>query len=104
MTGLPLGDLSAMTGRQVPVLALFVPLALLVVLDGRRGVREACGVPKQGRRTEPPRSAHCFPGWGWRLSGPNSSMRKVTSGSPSSGRTSPSAIAKRCSTRAFLAA
>ncbi|MFG2585967.1 L-lactate permease [Streptomyces malaysiensis] len=50
VTGLPLGDLSAMTGRQVPVLALFVPLALLVVLDGRRGVREAwpaaltCGV------------------------------------------------------------
>lgn len=41
VTGLPLDDLSAMTGRQVPVLAVFVPLALLVVLDGRRGLREA---------------------------------------------------------------
>lgn len=41
VTGLPLDDLSTMTGRQVPVLALFVPMALLVLLDGRRGLREA---------------------------------------------------------------
>lgn len=41
VTGLPLEDLSAMTGRQVPVLALFVPMVLLVLLDGRRGLREA---------------------------------------------------------------
>lgn len=50
VTGLPLDDLSAMTGRQVPVLALIVPLVLVVVLDGKRGVKEAwpaalvCGV------------------------------------------------------------
>ncbi|AXK32730.1 L-lactate permease [Streptomyces armeniacus] len=50
VTGLPMDDLSAMTGRQVPLLAVFVPLVLLVVLDGRRGLREAwpaalvCGV------------------------------------------------------------
>jgi lactate permease len=41
VTGLPLDDLSAMTGRQVPVLALVVPLVLVVVLDGWRGLREA---------------------------------------------------------------
>lgn len=41
VTGLPLDDLSAMTGRQVPVLALIVPLVLVVVLDGKRGLREA---------------------------------------------------------------
>ncbi|MGV9854343.1 L-lactate permease [Streptomyces sp. NPDC003442] len=40
VTGLPLDEVSAMTGRQVPLLAVFVPLALLVVLDGRRGLRE----------------------------------------------------------------
>ncbi|GAA1204019.1 L-lactate permease [Prauserella alba] len=40
VTGLPLDDLSAMTGRQVPVLALIVPLVLVVVLDGKRGLRE----------------------------------------------------------------
>ncbi|GAB2964868.1 L-lactate permease [Amycolatopsis acidiphila] len=41
VTGLPLPDLAAMTGRQVPVLALIVPLVLVVVLDGRRGLRQA---------------------------------------------------------------
>jgi len=41
VTGLPLPDLSAMTGRQVPVLALIVPLVLVVVLDGKRGLRQA---------------------------------------------------------------
>jgi lactate permease len=50
ITGLPLRDLSAMTGRQVPVLALIVPLVLVTVLDGRRGLRQTwpaavvCGV------------------------------------------------------------
>ncbi|NKQ56005.1 L-lactate permease [Amycolatopsis sp. K13G38] len=41
VTGLPLPDLSAMTGRQVPLLALIVPLVLIVVLDGKRGLRQA---------------------------------------------------------------
>ncbi|MEW2506821.1 L-lactate permease [Amycolatopsis sp. NPDC047767] len=50
VTGLPLDDLAAMTGRQVPILALIVPLVLMIVLDGRRGLRQAwpaalvCGV------------------------------------------------------------
>src|SRR5260370_344053 len=44
------------------------------------------------------------PGWGWRLSGPNSSTQTLTSGSPLSGITSRSAIAYRCSTRAFFTA
>jgi lactate permease len=50
VTGLPLSDLASMTGRQVPVLALIVPLVLIVVLDGRRGLRDAwpaavvCGI------------------------------------------------------------
>jgi lactate permease len=41
VTGLPKQDLSAMVGRQCPVLALFLPLVLIVIVDGRRGVREA---------------------------------------------------------------
>lgn len=40
VTGLPQDELSAMTGRQVPLLALLVPFVLVVVLDGRRGLRE----------------------------------------------------------------
>ena len=50
VTGLPLHDLAAMVGRQTPVLALFVPMALVGIIDGWRGVREtlpstiACGV------------------------------------------------------------
>ncbi|SCL44370.1 lactate permease [Micromonospora citrea] len=49
VTGLPAAELGAMAGRQVPVVAVVVPLVLLVVVDGRRGVRElwrpalACG-------------------------------------------------------------
>lgn len=41
VTGLPVDTLSHATANLVPVLALFVPLVLLVVLDGGRGVREA---------------------------------------------------------------
>ncbi|GHA55378.1 hypothetical protein GCM10010391_45400 [Streptomyces anthocyanicus] len=40
-----------------------------------------------------PAAAHWRPGFGIRLSGPNSCMQKTTSGSPSSGTTLPSAIA-----------
>jgi lactate permease len=39
VTGLPVDTLSHATANLVPVLAVFVPLVLLVVLDGRRGVR-----------------------------------------------------------------
>jgi lactate permease len=41
LTGLPKGDLGAMVGRQTPFLALIVPLILIAIVDGRRGVREA---------------------------------------------------------------
>jgi lactate permease len=50
VTGLPLDDVASMVGRQTPFLALFVPLALVFIVDGTRGVREAwvpavgCGV------------------------------------------------------------
>jgi len=40
VTGLPLDDLGAMAGRQTPLIAAFVPLVLVFLLDGRRGVRE----------------------------------------------------------------
>ncbi len=50
VTGLPLDQVASMVGRQTPFLALFVPLVLVFIVDGRRGVREAwlpavaCGV------------------------------------------------------------
>jgi lactate permease len=50
VTGLPLDVVSSVVGRQTPVLALFVPLILVFIIDGRRGVRETwvqamvCGV------------------------------------------------------------
>ena len=40
ITGLPKDDLGAMAGRQTPLLALFVPLILVYVVDGRRGLRQ----------------------------------------------------------------
>ena len=39
-TGLPAADLGAMVGRQSPFVAFFVPFLLLVILDGRRGLRD----------------------------------------------------------------
>jgi lactate permease len=50
VSGLPLDQVASMVGRQTPFLALFVPLVLVYIVDGRRGVREAwvpavaCGV------------------------------------------------------------
>src|SRR5215203_3713375 len=40
ITGLPKEDLGAMVGRQTPVLALIVPLILIGMVDGMRGVRQ----------------------------------------------------------------
>src|SRR6202008_4604729 len=40
VTGLPSDTLGAMVGRQTPLLALFVPLALVAIVDGWRGIRE----------------------------------------------------------------
>ncbi|MEU9600828.1 L-lactate permease [Streptomyces sp. NPDC048109] len=50
VTGLPLDDVASVVGRQTPLLALVVPLLLVALVDGRRGLREtwvpalACGV------------------------------------------------------------
>ncbi|CAL9480078.1 L-lactate permease [Streptomyces sp. enrichment culture] len=50
VTGLPLDDVASVVGRQTPLLALVVPLLLVALVDGRRGLRETwvpalvCGV------------------------------------------------------------
>jgi len=50
VTELPADTLGAMVGRQTPILAIFVPLILVVIVDGWRAVRETwlpalvCGV------------------------------------------------------------
>ncbi|MFC7264844.1 L-lactate permease [Streptomyces lutosisoli] len=50
VTGLPLDSVASVVGRQTPLLALVVPLLLVGLVDGRRGLREtwvpalACGV------------------------------------------------------------
>ncbi|HEX4720382.1 MAG TPA: L-lactate permease [Thermoleophilaceae bacterium] len=41
LTGLPKHDVGAMVGRQTPFLALIVPLILIAIVDGRRGLRQA---------------------------------------------------------------
>ncbi|MFF3938754.1 L-lactate permease [Streptomyces phaeofaciens] len=49
VTGLPLDSVASVVGRQTPLLALAVPLVLVGLVDGRRGLREtwvpalACG-------------------------------------------------------------
>src|SRR3954452_6477652 len=50
LTGIPADEIGAVVGRQPPVLALFVPLILVGMVDGRRGIRQTwpvavvCGV------------------------------------------------------------
>ncbi|MEU8982355.1 L-lactate permease [Streptomyces sp. NPDC048309] len=50
VTGLPLDSVASVVGRQTPLLALVVPLLLVGLVDGRRGLRETwvpalvCGV------------------------------------------------------------
>lgn len=50
VSGLPEAQLGAMVGRQTPILALFVPMVLVGIIDGWRGVRQTlpatltCGV------------------------------------------------------------
>ena len=41
ITGLDADTLGSMVGRQTPILAVFVPLMLVLMVDGRRGVRQA---------------------------------------------------------------
>jgi lactate permease len=40
VSGLSIDTLGAMVGRQTPIMAVFVPLALVAIADGRRGLRE----------------------------------------------------------------
>ncbi len=40
ITRLPVHEISVMVGRQTPLLSLFIPLILIFVVDGRRGVKE----------------------------------------------------------------
>jgi len=50
VTKLPVEDLGAMVGRQTPILSVFVPLALVFIIDGKRGLKQVwppallCGV------------------------------------------------------------
>jgi lactate permease len=40
VTGLDVGDIGAIVGRQTPILALFVPLVLVFLVDGTRGLKQ----------------------------------------------------------------
>jgi lactate permease len=40
VSGLSTAALGAMVGRQTPIMAVFVPLVLVLIADGRRGLRE----------------------------------------------------------------
>jgi lactate permease len=50
VTGLSQDDLGAMVGRQTPIVAIFVPLCLVFIVDRKRGIRDVwpaallCGV------------------------------------------------------------
>ncbi|PLZ03101.1 lactate transporter [Burkholderia sp. WAC0059] len=40
ITRLPVHDISVMVGRQAPLLSLFIPLMLVFIVDGKRGLKE----------------------------------------------------------------
>ena len=40
LTGIDYQEIGAVVGRQTPLLAAFVPLLLVLVVDGKRGVRQ----------------------------------------------------------------
>jgi len=40
VTGLPIQDLASMAGRQTPLIAVLVPLILVFIVDGKRGVKQ----------------------------------------------------------------
>jgi lactate permease len=40
VTGLPVQDLASMAGRQTPFIAMFVPLLLVILVDGTRGLKQ----------------------------------------------------------------
>jgi lactate permease len=51
ITGLPKEDLGSMVGRQTPFLALIVPLILIGMVDGARGIRQTWPVAVVGGLT-----------------------------------------------------
>ena len=40
LTGISYHEIGAVVGRQTPILAMFVPLLLVMIVDGRRGIRD----------------------------------------------------------------
>src|SRR5208283_4430531 len=48
VSGLSTDTLGAMVGRQTPILAVLVPLALVAIADGRRGLRETWPIALTG--------------------------------------------------------
>ncbi|WP_197516030.1 L-lactate permease, partial [Mycobacterium sp. 1465703.0] len=48
VSGLSTDSLGAMVGRQTPILSVFVPLALVAIVDGRRGLRDTWGAALAG--------------------------------------------------------
>ncbi|WP_370639670.1 L-lactate permease [Allobranchiibius sp. GilTou73] len=48
ISNLPEQDLASVVGRQTPVLAIFVPLALVFMVDGRRGLKQTWPVALLG--------------------------------------------------------
>ena len=54
ITGLPKDDLGAMVGRQTPLLALIVPLILIAMVDGTRGIRPGMAGGRRGRPRRSP--------------------------------------------------
>lgn len=48
VTNIPMDTLGQMTGRQTPLLSVFVPLILVFLVDGRRGVRQTWPVALVG--------------------------------------------------------
>ena len=40
LTGIDYHEIGALVGRQAPLLALFVPLILVMIVDGKRGIKQ----------------------------------------------------------------
>ena len=59
LTDIPKEDLGAMVGRQTPLLALFVPLILVGMVDGWRGVRAVWPAALAGGLTFARRRSSC---------------------------------------------
>jgi lactate permease len=87
ITGLDKGDLGAMVGRQTPFLALIVPLILIGMVDGARGIRQTWPVASRSPSASSP--ARTSSRWrsrtSWRRSSPPpASSACFACGSPAS--------------------